>query len=277
MKQSERLLQANLAKLPNKRTGSLLALGVTPQPELDEDDLFDDMAVVDRTAHATTLRREEVGEDRQTESTALPDALSENTNREHGVHDLDDSPIQATQRSLGSVEPSHHDLPDDYVIDLTGEGDGHTVSKGLSTEDVQGRFGKKFGSNGDWIRYGHYVPYTTYIRLEELKVDLAEMSNRRITTETLFRLALQYFPSDADGWVKLLQRHAAVLGVDGPDVPTRHFLGNRVEKKWPSMMSRAKLQLLQAHGIDVDRRFLFGALLEELTTKDRLELLTHLE
>jgi len=171
------------------------------------------------------------------------------------------------------VEAQPHKVDDD-VVDLRDGSDELPHEQRLSaaeypSEEVLDRFGKKFGSNPNTIRYGHYIPSTTFMKLEELKVDLAEITNRRITTENLFRLAQIRFPADSDGWLVLLNRHAEALGVDGGEVQTRHFLGNRVDKRWPSMMSRAKLQLLQAHGIDVDRRFLFSALLEELSMADR--------
>lgn len=183
-----------------------------------------------------------------------------------GLGERDDEPDQLVDAQLHGV--------DDVVIDLTdGSDDLHQeIGAGAAeypSEEVLDRFGKKFGSSPNTIRYGHYIPSTTFMKLEELKVDLAEITNRRITTENLFRLAQLRFPADSDGWLTLLNRHAEALGVDGGEVPTRHFLGNRVDKRWPSMMSRAKLQLLQAHGIDVDRRFLFSALLEELSMADR--------
>jgi hypothetical protein len=165
--------------------------------------------------------------------------------------------------------------------DLSYKNHSHTGSE-LSIEEysnggVLDIFEKKFGSSPNTIRYGHYIPSATFMKLEELKLDLSELTNRRITTENLFRLAQLRLPSTPEGWLALLNRHADALGVDGGEVQTRHFLGNRVDKRWPSLMSRAKLHLNKAHGIDVDRRYLFSALLEELAMTDRSILLGQLE
>lgn len=342
MKRSEQLLQANLDKFANRRTGSLAALGVVPDDvsELLEDDTPEELEAAPKSKNGQSSGK---GKDKEApsrraimhsgeESRTVPEAVpsrgasdgrrgaeseaEERSSRHNGnahvasetsPEDLPGSTDQASTsstiddalRSDDAVEDHARPLDDSHldvdgrldvnrrldddaeseerpshsaVIDLTetvgGTQENDDPEPGVS-DGLVGRFGKKFGHNGEWIRYGHYIPATTFLRLEEMKVDLAEMTSRRITTETLFRVALAHFPKDVSGWVTLLQRHAEVLGVDGPEVPTRHFLGNRVDKRWPAMMSRAKLQLQQAHGVDVDRRFLFSALLEEIAGLDR--------
>jgi hypothetical protein len=185
-----------------------------------------------------------------------PGKSAETENRTRELHDDEDEDDSTDEGLKESVDRSH--LRDDQV------------------RPSRAQMGKRFSPTGDWMRYGHYIPVSTFLKVEELKLDLSEATGRRITTESVFRLALLHLPEDVSGWLHMLEAHVDKFGIGDEPVQTRHFLGNRVEKRWPTLLSRVKLELMQAHGLDIDRRFLFAALLEHLVLVDRNQLLIEL-
>lgn len=262
--------QLGLATAETELSGSQDASVVEPGPDLvpSEEPI---------NLHISTDPEVEPRSVNITSSTALgvgKDAHRDEANSE-GVKSSRVAPRKPRERRGAPRKAPEHD-PD---LDLRDRPEIVSTSVPLETIEVEpdAHVGDRFAVSKEGIRYGHDIPVETFLRVEELKLDLSEALGHKVRMKLIFDLAFAVMPRDSDSWVELLNKHSDDVGRYTPDIRKRHLIANRVSAQWPMALSRGRLELMKAHDIDVEYRYLFAVLMEHLVQRDRGELIRMVE